>query len=100
MKLAAANIRDNTGEVVSDEQVNLTVQKALDEVFEIHSTQHYVQGMTWFLILRFIVFFRFQAKVLFRTDNKPINDKVDINANFKYCLLTKIDIHVAPSCIN
>lgn len=46
LKLAAGNIRDNTGEVVSDEQVNVTIRKALDE-----------------------------AKVLFRTDNKPINDK-------------------------
>lgn len=32
LKLAAVNIRDNTGELVSDEQVNLTIRKALDEV--------------------------------------------------------------------
>ena len=30
--MAAVNIRDNTGEVVSDEQVNVTIRKALDEV--------------------------------------------------------------------
>ncbi|XP_028400463.1 deoxynucleotidyltransferase terminal-interacting protein 1-like [Dendronephthya gigantea] len=46
LKLAAVNIRDNTGEVVTDELVNTTIRKALDE-----------------------------AKVLFRTDNKPLNEK-------------------------
>ncbi|XP_046839576.1 deoxynucleotidyltransferase terminal-interacting protein 1-like [Xenia sp. Carnegie-2017] len=46
LRLAAINIRDNTGEVVSDEQINSTIRKALDE-----------------------------AKVLFRTDGKSCNEK-------------------------
>jgi hypothetical protein len=43
LKLAAGNIRDNTGEVVSDEQVNVTIRKALDEVLNALLSQSCVQ---------------------------------------------------------
>ena len=39
--MAAVNIKENTGEVVSDEQVNMAIRKGLEEVLIMHQKFDY-----------------------------------------------------------